>query len=297
MRGTYRDDEGELKPFLLSDGIGVGYGARANADGIDAVYFVAQENYPVEFLETRLSGPPAHATASCPIPAAPGRWRGGCGIVREYEILAEEAVLAVRIDSVKNPPWGIAGGMSGGTGRVVVNPGTTHERVLAPLSDGNVLKRGDILRIETGGGGGHGHPYDRPAETVLDDVLGGFVTADAARAHSMASSLGDGARRRGRHRRAARRRARLSRPSTARTMSMSLSDTIARRRRRYRRHLHRRRAATTPASGQVWRAKTPSVPSDPSGLPDRHPAGAGRGRARRRRRSARCCTARPSPPT
>ena len=39
------------KPFLMSDGLGVGYGARPNADGIDAVYFVAQENYPVEFLE------------------------------------------------------------------------------------------------------------------------------------------------------------------------------------------------------------------------------------------------------
>ena len=39
-----------------------------------------------------------------------------------------------------------------------------------------MLKRGDVLRIETGGGGGYGHPFDRPAETVLDDVLGGFVT-------------------------------------------------------------------------------------------------------------------------
>jgi N-methylhydantoinase B len=39
------------RPFLMSDGIGVGYGARPFADGTDAVYFVAQENYPVEFLE------------------------------------------------------------------------------------------------------------------------------------------------------------------------------------------------------------------------------------------------------
>ena len=86
-------------------------------------------------------------------------------------------MLAVRIDSVKNPPWGMAGGMAGGAGRVVVNPGTNHERQLQPLSDGNMLKRGDVLRIETGGGGGYGHPFDRPPESVLDDVLGGFVTA------------------------------------------------------------------------------------------------------------------------
>ena len=47
MRG--RGDDGEL--FLMSDGIGVGYGARPFAGGNDAVYLVAQENYPAEFLE------------------------------------------------------------------------------------------------------------------------------------------------------------------------------------------------------------------------------------------------------
>ena len=113
----------------------------------------------------------------------PGRYRGGCGIVREYEIMAEEAVLAVRIDSVTNPPWGVGGGMSGGVGRAVINPGQPNERVLKPLSDGNVLKRGDILRIETGGGGGHGHPFDRPAADVLRDVADGFVTPEAAATH------------------------------------------------------------------------------------------------------------------
>ncbi|WP_159593353.1 hydantoinase B/oxoprolinase family protein [Chelativorans xinjiangense] len=179
MRGTFRNEAGELERFLLADGIGVGYGARPGADGIDAVYFVAQENYPAEFLE--LGYPVRLRTYGivCDSGGA-GRFRGGCGIVREYEIMAEDAVLAVRIDSVKNPPWGIEGGMSGGTGRAIVNPGTEHERVLAPLSDGNRLKRGDILRIETGGGGGYGHPFDRPAGSVLEDVLGGYVSREAA---------------------------------------------------------------------------------------------------------------------
>ncbi|MEP1291478.1 MAG: hydantoinase B/oxoprolinase family protein, partial [Nitratireductor sp.] len=155
MRGNFRTEAGQLERFLLADGIGVGYGARPNADGIDAVYFVAQENYPVEFLEL---GYPVRLLRYGVVPdsGGPGRYRGGCGIVREYEILAEDAVLAVRIDSVKNPPWGIDGGMGGGVGRATVNPGTERERVLAPLSDGNRLVRGDILRMETGGGGGHG---------------------------------------------------------------------------------------------------------------------------------------------
>jgi N-methylhydantoinase B len=180
MRGTYRTPADELERFLLADGIGVGYGARPTADGIDAVYFVAQENYPVEFLEL---GYPVRLRRYGVMPdsGGAGRWRGGCGIIREYEVLAEEAVLAVRIDSVKNPPWGIEGGMSGGVGRALVNPETPGERVLSPLSDGNRLVRGDILRIETGGGGGYGHPFDRPAARVLEDVLGGYVSADAAR--------------------------------------------------------------------------------------------------------------------
>ena len=180
MRGNFRAEDGSLQRFLLADGIGVGYGARPNADGIDAVYFVAQENYPVEFLE--LGYPVRLRTYGIASDSGgAGRYRGGCGIVREYEILAEDAMLAVRIDSVKNPPWGIDGGMSGGTGRAIVNPGTDRERVLAPLSDGNRLVRGDILRIETGGGGGYGHPFDRPVAKVLEDVLGGYVSAEAAR--------------------------------------------------------------------------------------------------------------------
>jgi len=179
IRGTYRTASGVLMPFLLADGIGVGYGARPYADGIDAVYFVAQENYPVEFLE--LGYPVRMRTYGiAPDSGGPGRYRGGCGIVREYEVVAEEATMAIRIDGVQNPPWGMAGGMSGGGGRAIVNPGTPLARELAPLSDGNLLKHGDVIRIETGGGGGHGHPYDRPESDVLEDVLGGFVSQAAA---------------------------------------------------------------------------------------------------------------------
>ncbi|WP_207802806.1 hydantoinase B/oxoprolinase family protein [Roseicella frigidaeris] len=168
------------RPFLMSDGIGVGYGARDTADGIDAVYFVAQENYPAEFLELEYPVRLRHYGLHCDS-GGPGRCRGGCGVVREYEVLAEEAVLSVRIDGVENPPWGADGGRSGGPGRVVVNPGTAGERLLRPLSDGNRLRRGDVLRIETGGGGGRGHPFDRAAAAVLADVLGGMVSLAAAR--------------------------------------------------------------------------------------------------------------------
>ena len=294
LRGTFRNDKGELEPFLMSDGIGVGWGARPYADGTDAVYFVAQENYPVEFLET---GYPVRLRTygilvdSC----GAGRYRGGCGIVREYDILAEEAVLAVRIDSVKNPPWGIDGGMAGGTGRVVVNPGTNHERVLAPLSDGNVLKHGDVLRIETGGGGGHGHPFDRPPEMVAEDVAGGFVTADTAQ-RLYGVVLVDGVGRQGRHRQAAGQAAgdqgvpppRLCRQPWLTHRSRSPSTSAA---------PSPTSPCTTPRaarSGAPRRRACRPIPARPSwpacAWPWKTPAA-------RRRHSAACCTARPSPPT
>ena len=111
LRG--HDDEGEL--FLMSDGLGVGYGARPTADGNDAVYLVAQENFPAEFLDS-VFPVRVRRYAINPDTGGPGRWRGGCGIVREIEVLAPEAMLSMRIDSVENPPWGVAGGHAAGTG-------------------------------------------------------------------------------------------------------------------------------------------------------------------------------------
>ncbi|MFN6978188.1 MAG: hydantoinase B/oxoprolinase family protein, partial [Gemmobacter sp.] len=148
-------------------------------DGIDAVYFVAQENYPIEFTELGYPVRFINYGMVCDS-GGPGQYRGGAGILREYEVLADEAMLAIRIDGVVNPPWGIHGGKSGRVGRIVVNPGTAQERELKPLSDGNMLKRGDVVRIETGGGGGYGHPFDRDPEAVLEDVRAGLVSLVAA---------------------------------------------------------------------------------------------------------------------
>jgi len=175
LRGL--DDAGRL--FLLSDGLAVGYGARPTADGNDAVYLVAQENFPAEFLDSVF---PIRVLAYAinRDTGGPGRWRGGCGLVREVEVLAEQAMVSMRIDSVDYPPWGVAGGMAARSGRCIVDPGGPNERMLKPLSDGNIVYRGERIRIETGGGGGYGHPHDREPERVLEDVTCGFVSRESA---------------------------------------------------------------------------------------------------------------------
>jgi N-methylhydantoinase B len=177
LRGT---DRASGEPFLCSDGIAVGYGARPFADGLDAIYYVAQKNYPAEFMEMvfpmRLRRYALHQDSG-----GPGRFRGGCGVIREIELRADEAVIAIRQDNILFPPAGVNGGQAGRPGRCVVNPGRVDERILAPMSDGNVLRKGDVVRLSTSGGGGWGDPLDRPAERVARDVAGGFVSRESAR--------------------------------------------------------------------------------------------------------------------
>jgi N-methylhydantoinase B len=62
----------------------------------------------------------------------------------------------------------------------VVNPGRADERSVAPFGDNVELVAGDVLRIITSGGGGWGHPGDRDALSVLQDVKDGFVSLASA---------------------------------------------------------------------------------------------------------------------
>ena len=44
------------------------------------------------------------------------------------------------------------------------------------------MEPGDLIRMFTGGGGGYGNPYERPAEEVLEEVRAEYITAERARA-------------------------------------------------------------------------------------------------------------------
>jgi N-methylhydantoinase B len=164
---------------LCIEGLAVGFGARPHADGIDAVYYVAQKNYPIEFAEMEF-GVRIEGYAMNMDSGGPGLHRGGCGIVRDLRVVGDEAVIGLRMDNIRWPAWGVKGGMGGGAGRIVVNPGTADERELRPMSEGNKLKRSDLVRIMTPGGGGWGSPLERAAEQVRDDVLDGFISAESA---------------------------------------------------------------------------------------------------------------------
>jgi N-methylhydantoinase B len=168
------------KMTLGIEGLSVGFGGRPEADGHDAIYYVAQENYPIEFVEIEF-GVRIEAFGIHRDSGGAGLHRGGCGTIRDVRILIDGTTLGVRMDNCKYPAFGVNGGKSGATGAFIVNPGTANERRLPTMSDGHKLQAGDLLRIVTPGGGGWGAPMDRPAERVLADVLDGFTSHDKAR--------------------------------------------------------------------------------------------------------------------
>lgn len=168
------------KMTLAIEGLSVGFGGRPEADGHDAIYYVAQENYPIEFVEMEF-GVRIEAFGLHRDSGGAGFHRGGCGTVRDVRILQDGMTLGVRMDNCTYPAFGVNGGTCGATGAFILNPGSPDERRLATMSEGHKLKAGDLLRIVTPGGGGWGAPTDRPIERVRDDVLDGFTSLAKAR--------------------------------------------------------------------------------------------------------------------
>ena len=115
-----------------------------------------------------------------PDSGGPGKFRGGCGVIREVRLLADTGTFGLRVENSIFPTWGVAGGMGGGTSSVMINPGTQSESKIQAFSDDNIWKKGDLVRICTAGGGGWGDPLDRDPDKVLDDVKDGFISLNGA---------------------------------------------------------------------------------------------------------------------
>ena len=123
-----------------------------------------------------------------------GRYRGGLGLVREYEILSDEAILNVRSDKRRFPPHGLFGGRPGSSSWNYVNPGRSDRVLPVLMTEVEKLRRGDVFRHEMSGGGGYGDPLERDPESVLRDVVEEKVTREhAERAYGVVlAKSGDG---------------------------------------------------------------------------------------------------------
>jgi N-methylhydantoinase A/oxoprolinase/acetone carboxylase beta subunit/N-methylhydantoinase B/oxoprolinase/acetone carboxylase alpha subunit len=106
-----------------------------------------------------------------------GKYRGGLGIEKVYELLGPVDYIAM-FDRTKCPPWGVAGGGDGKPGRVdIVRAGKFLRSV---TKDDLTLQAGDEIHLFSAGGGGYGSPLERPIAKVVEDARSGYVSAASA---------------------------------------------------------------------------------------------------------------------
>ena len=133
-----------------------GGGAHPDGDGVSAHSHGMHNNanIPVEMIESEL---PLTVTEYGLLPGTggPGRTQGGMGLVREWRIDCPAAVFTANLERFKFRPYGLAGGGPGSVGRLLhVRGGVEHA---LPSKIGNLrLQKGDVIRLETSGGGGFG---------------------------------------------------------------------------------------------------------------------------------------------
>jgi N-methylhydantoinase B len=157
-----------------------GYGGRMTSDGPDAIQAHAQntQNAPIE--ETELNYPVRIPRYSLiPDSEGPGRLRGGLGLCREYIFVDHQPVFTTLVDRVKFSPSGLFGGDSGMTARCSLI--SNGEARMIPSKGSFQVKPGDIVRIESPGGGGYGPSLERDVELVLRDVKQGKISASRAK--------------------------------------------------------------------------------------------------------------------
>ncbi len=155
---------------------GGGYGAGAGNDGCDAVDNPLSNcaNTPVEATDQDF---PFFRILHYRLRADSGglgEHRGGAGFERGYEILADGTRLSLYSDRFALPPPGLLGGGDGTTGSCDV---LRNGEVIAVRSKDSVaLRRGDIVTIRLGGGGGYGDPALRSQALLDRDVEDGMTT-------------------------------------------------------------------------------------------------------------------------
>ncbi|MCW2945599.1 MAG: hypothetical protein JWR24_2316 [Actinoallomurus sp.] len=157
-----------------------GWGAWDGSDGETALINNVNgslKDIPIEVFETRFPFRITDYRIRADSGGA-GRWRGGNGVVREY-VAQHDCTVSLWYERSVTPAWGLFGGHDATPPEVVINPGRPDERRLLKVN-GLRLKKGDVIRCETGGGGGFGEPEDRSAEAVRADLLDRQVTPAAA---------------------------------------------------------------------------------------------------------------------
>jgi N-methylhydantoinase B len=175
-----RDPRRGDQPFLHVMPHAGGWGGFAGGDGEDGLINNVNggfKDYPVEVFEVKY---PAmiRRYGFRSDSGGPGRFRGGCGLYRTFDV-GPEARLYLWFERSVTPAWGLFGGRQAVGPDVIVNPGRADELHLLK-ANAHPLAAGSMVELRTGGGGGFGDPHERDPERVLADVRDGYVSLEAA---------------------------------------------------------------------------------------------------------------------
>jgi N-methylhydantoinase B len=157
-----------------------GFGARPIKDGINGLSSGISNtmNTPVEVLE--LSFPVRVERYAVVVDTGgPGTFRGGCGVERVWRVLGLPSQASVCCERTKSPPFGLAGGGAGAPARVAILGPDGVERELN--SKGSfTAPPGAAIRLRAPGAGGYGPAAARDAARLVEDVVNGYVSPEAA---------------------------------------------------------------------------------------------------------------------
>ena len=187
VRGTSNHTYIGGRGFIFYEYPSGGTGAWATGDGNTAVRaFNEGENVSVQSTEMVERTFPLRILRQevRPDSGGPGRQRGGCGLLREVEILADDIRLSVLSDRNIIPPAGVNGGASGAPNRFAVRrDGAELQPGAFPGKVANFpLRRHDVVLMQPSGGGGFGDPTERDPTALAEDLLDGYVTPAKAAA-------------------------------------------------------------------------------------------------------------------
>lgn len=111
----------------------------------------------------------------------PGRWRGGLGVETDFEMNAQDMMVAVYGGGTEEGAFGLFGGKPGSLNHISITFPDGTLRVGAAKENIEGIPPGSVFHKRAGGGGGFGPPEERPMEIVWDDVRNGFVSVESAK--------------------------------------------------------------------------------------------------------------------
>ena len=157
--------------FIYVEALGGGMGARFTKDGMDGiqVHITNTSNLPIEAMEMEYPLRDLKYELIQDSGGA-GRFRGGLAIHKEIQALVP-VLFSAHADRHLVSPWGLKGGLHGKTGRFLLNPGQSGSKRIKSKVSGVLIRKGDILCVQTAGGGGYGSPLKREPERVLNDFI------------------------------------------------------------------------------------------------------------------------------